>query len=434
MRPRPGIGTPVPAYHGRSLGNLASSLWATLARGGEEGSPPLPPLDSTVDPFHGKRAEGPVVLLIVDGLGWRAFTEFARRDPGSVAARWLPHSEPLTSVFPTTTAVVLTTLATGAAPAQHGVVGHRVFLPRFGTVVEVLRMSPIGVGPAETLVGPDWSPAMVSAVPSIYRRGVAGVALSEGRFEGTGFTRIIYDGATYVPYSTESDLALSLVEVLSRAEPPGLLVAYRDDLDLVQHLRGVRPELVELELERVDSILSFVARHLAPEVARRTRFLVTGDHGLVPMAADRQVVVDREPELLSLLSRPPSGDRRATFFAARPGRLAALREWLGTRLPTGGHLLEMNVAVEKGLFGPPPFHPELAERLGDLLLLLPSPGGTSYTTPGTRSRPHRMLAGHGGLEPEELLVPLVVGNLPELVPKPSRILHTPPGAPPAPKK
>jgi hypothetical protein len=414
MLPDPRIAVPIPAYRGRSLANLSSSLWAALSSGREGTPPPLPPLAGDVDPFRGGRSTGPVVVLLLDGLGWTALLESADRGPRGVAARWAMHARPLTSVFPTTTTVALTSLSTGAAPGQHGVLGHRLYLPRFGTVVEILRMSPVGVAASETLIGPDWSPSAVSGVPSIFRRGVSGVALSRERFEGTGFTRLIYDGATFVAYSTGSDLALSLVEILSRDDPPPLVLAYRDDLDVVQHLRGARPELVDLELERADAILSFVARHLKPGLAAKTHVIVTGDHGQVPLTADQQLAVDREPTLLSHLSRPPSGDRRAAYFAARPGHLTALRETLEVRLPPGGRLLDMPAAVEAGLFGPPPFHPELSERIGDLLVLLPSPGGVSYSVPGARSRTHRMVATHGGLEPAELLVPLIAGSLTEL--------------------
>jgi hypothetical protein len=430
MAPDPRLGVPVPSYQGRSLGNLASSVWAALAPSREGEAPPLPPLAATFDPFHGRRPEGPVVVLLLDGLGWLALLASADRFPDGPAAGWVRQGRPITSVFPTTTTVALTSLSTGAAPAQHGVLGHRVYLPHFGTVVELLRMSPLGVGPAESLVGPQWSPSMLSAVPSIYRRGLPTVALSRDRFEGTGFTRLIYDGATYAPYATGSDLALSLAEILTRPEPPPLIVAYRDDLDVVQHQRGTRPELVDLELDRVDSLLSFVARHLEPELARCTRVVVTGDHGQVPMEASAQLVVDRDPTLLAHLSRPPSGDRRAAFFAARPGHLALLREGLEARLPLGGHLIEMPVAVEAGLFGPPPFHPEITERLGDLLFLSPSPGGVSYTVPGARTRPHRMIAAHGGLEPPELLIPLVSGMLDEIALGSSRTPHESPVARP----
>lgn len=428
------LGVPIPAYRGRSLGNVASTLWSALGPPQVTDAPPLPPLEPDLDPFHGRRPEGPVVLLMLDGLGWPALVASAGREPDGPAARWASHTRPLTTVFPTTTTVALTSLSTGAAPSQHGVLGHRLYLPQFGTVVELLRMSPLGVSAAETLVGADWSPSMISAVPSIFRRGIPSVALSKDRFEGTGFTRLIYDGATFVPYASGSDLALSLTDLLARSEPPTLIFAYRDDLDVTQHLRGVRPELVDLELERVNALLRFVRRHLPSTLVRRTKLLITGDHGQVPVETEHQLAVDREPDILPHLARPPSGDRRAAYFAARPGHLSALRESIEPHLPPGGHLLEMPSALEAGLFGPPPFHPEIAERLGDLLLLLPSPGGVTYSVPGTRPHARRMRATHGGLELDELLIPFVSGTLEELAPtagsssSPSR--HTPAGPEP----
>jgi len=420
---------PIPAYGGRSLANIAPTLYRLLGPGAGDDAPPLPGLASDLDPFEGRRPEGPVVLLLLDGLGWTAFEGSATRLPRGPAAAWRRHARPITSVFPTTTTVALTSLSSGAAPGQHGALGHRVFLPRFGTVVELLRMSPLGVGPAETLVGPDWSPKDVSGVPTVFRRGVPAVAVSRDRFEGTGFTRLIYDGAPYIPYATGSELALSLVEVLSREAPPPLVVVYRDDLDVVQHVRGTVPELIDLEVSRVRHLLAFVAEHLGPRVARRTTLLVTGDHGQVPLAADRQIVVDREPTVLEHLARPPSGDRRAAYFAARPGHLARLTEVLEQRVPSGGRVLEIPSLVDAGLFGPPPHHPEIAERLGDLLVLLPSPGGVTYTVPGARARPHRMISAHGGLERDELLVPLVSGSVADLAGEPTQRAH--PRAPPS---
>lgn len=425
VAPDPRLGVPVPAFSGRSIPNLASSV-AQAVGGREQERPPLPPLSSDLDPFGGRRPEGPVVVFLVDGLGWSSLHRSAARLPEGPAAHWVQSARPITSVFPTTTTVALTSLSTGASPGQHGVVGHRVFLPRFDCVVEILRMSPLGVSAAETLVGPDWTPSILCPVPSIFRRGVNAVAVSRDRYQGSGFTRLIYDGANYLAYATASDFALTLAELLARPVPPPVVFAYWDDLDVTGHLRGPLPELVDLELDRVATWLSFVAQRLGPGAARRTTILLTGDHGQVPMSADQQLVVDRDPELLGLLAHPPSGDRRATYFSARPGRRSDLEALLEARRPPGSHLLELAEAVEGGLYGPPPFHGELLERLGDFLLLMPSPGGVSYTVPGSRPRGRPMLGAHGGLEPAELLVPLVAGPLDAFALGPARPSHLPP--------
>jgi hypothetical protein len=75
----------------------------------------------------------------------------------------------------------------------------------------------------------------------------------------------------------------------------------------------------------------------------------------------------------------------------------------------------MGEALDAGLFGPPPFHPEVEERLGDLLVLVPSPAGLTYLPPGASAGRH-LEGAHGGLEPDELAVPLVTGRLRDLAP------------------
>jgi hypothetical protein len=251
--------------------------------------------------------------------------------------------------------------------------------------------------------------------------------VSRDRYEGSGFTRLLYDGATFVAYATASDFALSLGSVLARPDPPPLVFAYWDDLDVGQHIRGPLPGLVDLEIDRVNALLRFVSEHLEPGRARHTTLIITGDHGQVPMDPDGQLVADQDAELLSHLLRPPSGDRRATFFTARPGHLSALRAVLEARRAPGSHLLEIADALEGGLFGPPAYHPEIRERLGDLLLLTPSPGGVSYTVPGSRPRGHPMRGAHGGLEPEELLVPMISGTFDEVAYRSPQPVHLPTG-------
>lgn len=406
------LGVPLPAYGGRSVPNVAASLVRALGREPAEGT--LPPLADEVDPFQGRRAEGPVLLVVVDGLGFDRLADLAER--GSAPARaWLAHTRPITTVFPSTTTVALTSLSTASAPARHGLVGHRAYLPRFGAVVELLHMSPLGVAAEEALVGPAWTPELVSGAPTVFRAsGVPAVAISRDRFDGHGFTRLLYDGAAYLPYATLSDFAGRLVETLAADSPPPLTLAYWDELDALEHLRGPGSGAVALELEQLGALLTFVARELGPRRARALTVLVTADHGLVPSDPERQLAVDREPAIEALLARPPSGDRRAALLRARPGQADRLAEEVVARLPAGARALDAGRALREGLFGPPPFHPELEERIGDLVVLIPSPGGITYTMPGRAGARRPMLGAHGGLEPAELVVPLVAGSLEDL--------------------
>lgn len=415
VTPAPGLGIPIPAYEGRSLPNLASSLFtAVTGRTTASFRGVLPPLRSEVDPFDGRRAAGPVVHLLLDGLGWEPFLQWTTTT-GRLGRTWRGRSRPITTVFPSTTTAALTSASTGAAPSTHGLVGYRQYLPRFGVVADLLRMSPANVAGLDLLVQREWKPEFVSGVPTLFSRGLAGSALSRDRFEGTGFTRVLYDGATYVPYATAADLAHELTRLLDRKAPVRTIYVYWDELDTIQHLRGPeRQSLFDLELSHVVHLLSYVARHVRRDTARRTTMLVTGDHGQVQAALDRQLRVDRVRGVAEEMARPLAGDRRAGFFVARPGRREALREGLGKMLPRGSLVLEMEDAVAAGLFGPPPHHPELTDRLGDFLALVPPPWGLTYLPPGTPPTRRHLYGAHGGAHPAELLVPLIAGPLGDL--------------------
>jgi hypothetical protein len=414
LEPHPTLGVPLPAYGGRSLANVTSSVVRAL--GHEIAGDPalLPPLSNDLDPFDGRRAEGPVIVALVDAMGYSALTQAPDSAPHGVPPEWAERARPITSVFPTTTTVALTSLSTAESPSRHGVVGYRMFLPHFGVVAEILRMTPWGVPQPDTLVRSEWSPSMISGVPSIFRRGVPATVLSNAEFEGSGFTRMIYDGATYTGFSTAADFAHLLSEVLAEKTTPPLVFIYWGELDTVQHLRGPRPEFTAFEAAQVHRILAAACRRLDPATAKATTVLITSDHGQVAADRSAEVAIDAEPTILPHLLRPPTGDRRAGFFTARPGHLEPLAAALAARLPAGHHILPMPLAVSAGLFGPPPYHPELSERLGDLLVLVPSPAALTYRLPGTPARGRFLLGAHGGLEPAELIVPLICGNLSEL--------------------
>ena len=79
------------------------------------------------------RAADAVVLLVLDGLGWNSAQAHTAILPTITAMT----GDRITTVVPSTTATALTSIATGLAPAQHGVLGYRM---RDGAdVLNVLR-------------------------------------------------------------------------------------------------------------------------------------------------------------------------------------------------------------------------------------------------------------------------------------------------------
>jgi hypothetical protein len=404
-----------PQYRGWCLSNVSTSLARAVAPNSPETwDDRLVPLDPVADPLGGRRAEGTVILLLVDGLGWRAFRRAVTAQDANPLRPWAARARPITTVFPSTTTCALTSLSTGLAPAQHGIVGHRMYLPRWGVMADMLRMSPSFLPGRDLLFTQDFDTTELSGVPTLFQRGLSAAVVSREAFTGSGFTRLLYAGAEYVPYATASGLSHVLGELLNRPRPPPAVFVYWDELDTSHHIHGPEASLFELELERIQGLLRAVVRRIGPARANAAELWVTGDHGQVPLTAEGNVALERHPEILRDLTGPAGGDRRASFLTTRAGRGPSVATRLKELLPAESVVRTMESARSEGLFGPGPPHPELRERTGDLLALPSSPGGISYESPGRVLR-HRLLAGaHGGLEPEELWVPLITGRLSEL--------------------
>lgn len=358
---------------------------------------------------------GPTVLVIVDGLGWTTFRAWSGRRDGPAAA-WRTHAVEIDSVFPTTTAAALASFSTGAAPAAHGIVGYHQWLPTVGRVVNILKMSPSGEETPDQIALPGWDSATVRGVPTIYRRGVRATILSRSAFAGSGLTRLLYDGAEFRGYTTAAELAALLKETMLDPNVAPLVVVYWDELDTLQHFWGPGEPAVELELDGLLGRLAWVAESLPERLADGASLIISADHGQVPADPLAHVAVEREPRILSEMSRTLAGDRRCGYFAARPGRASELREAIAARVPAGARVVDAEEAISAGWFGPSPFHPELRERIGDLIVMIPSPGGIGQVVPGARA-PTRFLRGaHGGLEAAEVGVPLIAGRWSELFP------------------
>ena len=130
-----------------------------------------------------------VVLLVVDGLGWDPAPRTAPTAPGTAPGGHGP-AGPITSVVPTTTATALTSIALGAPPADHGMVGFRMRVrpdPTDGPdeVLNVLGWRTSGRRrPPSTIDPHDCS----SRPPAFAVAGPVPVDQPSREFAGSGFT------------------------------------------------------------------------------------------------------------------------------------------------------------------------------------------------------------------------------------------------------
>jgi hypothetical protein len=334
-------------------------------------------------------------LLLVDGLGDELLTAHPQVAPTLVAHR----RRALTTGYPSTTVTSLTSIGTGRAPGEHGLIGY-LFEPFTGAggLLNALRWQFQGQDRSllDTIRPEDLQPG-----PTVFERaaaaGVSVTSVSPPQFRESGLTRAGLRGSRYIGAPTWG----SLVEAVAAAlRTPGFVYAYVSDLDTTGHVLGPASRGWRAQLALVDRLVATLAEALPPDAL----LVVTGDHGMVTVGPDDRVSLDAAPELLAGV-RVIGGEPRARYVYAQPGAaddvLATWREVLGEH----AWVVSAEQAVADGWFGPL-VGSQVIHRLGHVLAA--ARGTSVLVRPDIEPNLTAMRGQHGSLTAAELHVPLVV--------------------------
>ncbi len=359
-------GFPVlPDYRGACLSNVVPALLG-------------PPEAAEWLPAPAREAKA-VVLLLVDGMGWEQLQDRAELAPVLSAME----GGPITTVAPTTTTTALTSLVTGAAPGEHGLIGYQIHMQ--GQVLNALRWT-AGFGKEKTDARKSIVPEQVQPRPAFFGRRVPSVGRSE--FHGSGFTRAHLTGVVHRGYKLNSSIAVEVKALVEGGAP--LVYAYYDGPDRIAHEYGFGPHL-DAEYADVDRMVEQILAVLPPEAA----LLVVSDHGQV-MVGDAIVELGRDVLALSSVT---SGEARFRWLHARAGRAAELLAAAAERYGRYGLVAGREQVLDEGWFGLQ-VSPEARSRMGDVALVPRDP--VAFTEP---KPPFKLLARHGSLTSAEVLVP-----------------------------
>lgn len=317
---------------------------------------------------------GSIVLVLFDGLGMSQLDH-----PGAASFR-SSLAASLEAPFPTTTTVSLATVATGLPPAGHGQVGHLTWFPDLALVVNTLKW----VTPGGDHVPYEYSTLLPA--PNLWERlraaGIEPITVQPGDFTGSPMTRSTYRGARFEGAWSVSELVDATVTLA--AEPGRLVFTYVPFVDVAGHVHGQGSDEFAEAMKSAAAVWDGIAAGLPAG----TTLLGTADHGLMEVQEKDKILV-RDPAFDALRF---AGDTRGVHIWGDIGLASDLATSVGAEL-----------TQPLALFGPDPSGTVIS-RLGDRLLLAP-PG--KVVVP--RGFDKRLRCYHGGLSPEEVQIPLLVG-------------------------
>jgi hypothetical protein len=337
-----------------------------------------------------------VVLVLVDGLG-DSYLVLAHGRTSFLARHRIGS---LSSVFPSTTASAITSLMTGLAPVQHGLVGWFLRDLRFGGILAPLPMTMRSGGDVRGLM----RLRRLFPYRTVFQRlPCRSSVVSPQDIVDTPFNRHHGRGALRLGYTGLPGLVKAVEDAVAAHGPQGGYVyAYYPRFDSLAHRHGVGSARVAEEFARVDAAIGRLAEALA---GRGVDLLVTADHGFIDVPPGQTLEIEAWPEIPPLLAAPLWGERRVVWCAARRDASAELEAALAARLGPAGVVVPAKRVVDAGLLGFGYPHRRLVERLGTHCIMMAPGWALRDRVPGEAEHP--MIGLHGGLSADEMRIPLV---------------------------
>lgn len=394
-----------PAYDGLSLLNISHTIAQMLGVEAEL------PLDEAV--WNGDNPTGEidrVVVFLTDGLGYMWLKRLMEDDAdlARTVDELTDHRGPvpLTSIAPSTTAVALPTLWSGVSPAQHGMIGTRIFLREFSTLGDMLSFKPVqGIHRRDIFA--DWgsAPAEFIPVPTLGEKltqlDVPTHLLLQKSLMKSGLSSIMHRGVTHFhPISGFSEVWLRLHDILKETAGKHCYVSvYWPAVDAESHLYGAHNRYLHAEVKYQLTQLCDLLRHEDIQDGR-TLFMIIADHG--HHDAPQNIDLSETDTIFNALRGGTGAEARFTYLYLRAEQKQQVIDTIEESFAHCLTWIEPEEALNNGLFGPGSPYQETIHRLGDLILVSRLNWRTSEP-----ARAFSSVSRHGGLSEWEMLIPLL---------------------------
>jgi len=366
-----------------------------------------------------------VILLLIDGFGFRQWTAFRDRFPFLKNFTERGRLAPLTAVFPSTTSAAITTISSGVPPREHGLLEWRLYIEELDRVILTLPFSLVDKStPRDSLLRSGADPRILFDGRTFYEKlsesGIHSYLMIQDYMSNSAYSRMIKKGSTPFEYSFLADMLVNLRHKLDEVSAPAYFNVYWSSIDSMAHEYSPSSEQ---SLAEMNGFFYLIQKEFIEKLPRRTAeqtvLIITADHGQVAVNPEDTIYLDLFSEGVENLGVSAAGNRilpwgspRDLFLNIREDKLEKVSRLLMRKLKDQAAVLRLDYAVERQLFGTGPSHPHFPSRLGNLLVL-PLKNNTVWFEHFKGDR-FDLRGMHGGLSPDEMLIPLGVCRISEL--------------------
>jgi hypothetical protein len=170
-------------------------------------------------------------------------------------------------------------------------------------------------------------------------------------------------GAERIAYDDVDGLVDGIEQAVKSGDERKFVYAYWPHYDAASHPHGCESPQALREIEIIDAAFGELVRRLR---GTDSAIVATADHGFVDVSRDE--ALELPASFLCQLRYPLCGERRVVYCHVHsPDAFASqARDWLEDR----AEVIRSSRLIEDGWLGPGTPHPRIAERVGDVTLMM----------------------------------------------------------------
>jgi len=350
---------------------------------------------------RGKRTGGKKkkIFMLVDGLGYNLLSKTLNKRKIEFIKNY--KNEKISTVFPSTTTVALTSIETGLTPSEHGIVGWHVYSKELGAVVAPYRDS---LALNENIKFDQLDIRNIIPKPNLLLK------IAENRN-----LMLLFDRSVEKPpcsddnkikidkYTMQSDMLIKLKNEVIKDEYDFIYVYY-SLIDSIEHKYG---PLSEASINATALLLNELKNILLPTLEKSDyNLIITADHGHTKV--NKWLIIDGKSKIMNYLYGPPWGDARIMFMNVIPKYENDLKKYIAENYSKYAMLEYSDEVISAGIFGKNKVNEKIRYRFGMHILLAKNNVALEYVYPNINQNNKRPIGIHSGLSEDEIRVPLII--------------------------
>ena len=350
------------------------------------------------------------IFILIDGLGYNLLQEASKKD--KEISRLLDdfNIKKITTLYPSTTPTILSSVDSGTTVAEHGVVGNKMSVREVGSIISTLGYSSL-LNPGSPIKQNILEYHDIFPTPNLtdkIKKNHSAILIVPYEIAKSEYIKAMFGDMEKRLSLTFEDTIIQISKLVKKNKYDFIYVYY-GTIDSANHLYcpGTK-EVVEL----IKGIFNSLERLLIPILKKADyNLIITADHGAITSSIKDFTVIYPRDTISSYLTSPPWGEPRAPFFSVVYGKEKQFEDAIYKECKNNIILLSSDEAIKAGLFGKKKVSDRLLTRFGTHIVILKDTYSIRYSygkPQKRRKRNNRKFGVHGGLSADEMYVPVIL--------------------------